>query len=100
MARRLKLNVRTDHKQKVWNPDKVMAEALAERAYFLDTNPKYKPYQQEINRLLDKAGSPENRMTILAVLMEAKLIELHTQLKRLNTILIKTRDSQIEGLQP
>lgn len=98
MARRLRLNVHADLKPMAWNPDKALDEALAERALFLERHPKYKPYQQEINRLLDKAGSPENRMTILAVLMEAKLIELHAQLKRLNTVLIKADAPRIQSL--
>lgn len=89
MARQLKLHISPERKPKVWDPEKVLAEALTERALFLENHPEYKPFQQKINMLLDKAGSPENRMTVLAVLMESKLIELHDQLKRLNAILTK-----------
>ena len=32
-------------------------------------------------------------MTVLAVLMEAKLVELHTQLKKLNAILVSINKS-------
>jgi len=89
MAHKLKLQIASDKSQGPWNPQKALADALAERALFLDNHPKYKPFQREINALLDKAGSPENRMTVLAVLMEAKLIELYEQLKHLNAILVR-----------
>lgn len=89
MARKLRLQIEPDKRPKSWDPEKALANALAERALFLENHPQYKPFQQKINMLLDKAGSPENRMTVLAVIMEAKLIELHEQLKRLNTILIR-----------
>lgn len=97
MAHQLKLHLRPDQGPKVWNPERALADALAERALFLENHPKYKPFQQEINLLLDKAGSPENRMTVLAVLMEAKLIELHTRLKQLNAILINTGASRVQS---
>jgi len=89
MAHQLRLQISPDKRPRSWNPEKMLADALAEKALFLDNHPKYKPFQRKIDTLLDKAGSSENRMTVLAVLMEAKLIELHEQLKRLNTILIR-----------
>jgi bacterioferritin (cytochrome b1) len=89
MVRNLKLQKKTDKKPESWNPEQVLAEALAERTIFLEKNPKYKKYQQEISTLLDKAGTPEKRMTVLAILMETKLIEMHQQLKHLNEILVR-----------
>jgi hypothetical protein len=91
MAHQLKLQISSNKRPTSWNPEKMLANALAERALFLDAHPEYKPFQREINMLLDKAGSSENRMTVLAVLMEAKLIELHMQLKRLNAILVQEK---------
>jgi hypothetical protein len=73
-----------------WDPQQALAEALTERNRFLEQNPDYIPYQQEINRILDKAGSAENRMTVLALLMEAKLVELHQQFKDLSHILMRS----------
>ncbi len=90
MAYKLRLQIAPDKNQGPWNPQQALADALAERALFLDKHPEYKPLQRDINALLDKAGSPENRMTILAVLMEAKLIELHEKLRCLNAILVRT----------
>jgi hypothetical protein len=66
-----------------------LADALAERALFLERHPKYKAFQKEINSILDKAGSSENRMAVLSMLMEAKLLELQKELRHLNAILLR-----------
>jgi hypothetical protein len=89
MAHQLTMQVKTDNLNRAWNPSEALAEAMAERALFLNKHPEYRSFQREIDRLLEKAGHSENRMTVLAVLMEAKLVELHTQLKRLNAILMR-----------
>jgi hypothetical protein len=68
----------------------MLADALAEKALFLENHPRYKTFQKEIDKMLDKAGGPENRMAVLAVLMEAKLLELQKELRHLNAILLKT----------
>ena len=90
MASKLKLQIAPERRPRTWNPEKALTDALAERALFLENNPKYKAFQNEINKMLDKAGSPENRMAVLAVLMEAKLLELQKELRRLNAILLDT----------
>lgn len=90
MANRLRLELSQRCHEAPWHPEKALADALTERAEFLNQHPHYRELQLEIDQLLDKAGSPENRMTVLAMLMEGKLIELHRQLKKLNRILIKT----------
>lgn len=72
-----------------WDPEKALAEALAEKAAFLNEHPEYIHYQNEIDRLLDKAGNAQNRMNVLAMLMEGKLIELQRQLHKLNHLLIE-----------
>ncbi len=86
MAHKLKLQISPDKIPSFWNPEKILTDALAERALFLENHPKYKKFQHEIDILMDKTGTSENRMTVLAVLLEAKLIELHKQLKHLNTM--------------
>jgi hypothetical protein len=84
------LQIKKDYRETLspWDPDRLLAEALAERALFLERYPQYIDYQQEIDGMLDRAGSPENRMAVLALLMEAKLIEMHDQLKDLNRLLL------------
>jgi bacterioferritin (cytochrome b1) len=89
MASKLRLQIEADKRTETWNPEKALAEALAERALFLENHPKYKTFQDQINKLLDKAGNAENRMAVLAMLMESKLLELQKELRRLNTILLK-----------
>ena len=87
MANRVRLPSSPRRHDAPWNPEAALAQALAEKAEFLNQHPEYREYQKEIDRLLDKAGSLENRMAVLAMLMEGKLIELHQQLKKLNGIL-------------
>lgn len=90
MANRLRFELPQRCHDAPWNPEKALADALTEKAEFLNQHPQYRELQKEIDQLLDKAGSSENRMTVLAMLMEGKLIELHRQLKKLNRLLIKT----------
>lgn len=94
VAHYLHINTSNRDTQEVWNPEQVLAEALAERAEFLKKYPEYQSFQNEIDSMLDKAGSPENRMNVLAILMEAKLIELHGQLRDLNRILLRVQDNK------
>jgi bacterioferritin (cytochrome b1) len=94
MASKFRLQIAPEKRSKTWNSEKALADALAERALFLETYPKYKPFQKEINKMLDKAGSSENRMAVLAVLMEAKLLELQKELRHLNSILLSMSDKE------
>jgi hypothetical protein len=89
MASKFKLRIASEKHPDIRNSEKTLTDALAERDLFLENHPKYKAFQNEINKILDKAGNPENRMAVLAVLMEAKLLELQKELRHLNTILIR-----------
>ena len=60
--------------------------ALKERDALLETRPDLKEFQKEIDRILDSAGGFENRMAVLAVMMEANLKELQKQILRLSFI--------------
>lgn len=88
MGRLLKINIGPKRNHEPWNSEEALSRALAERERFLTAYPQYHAYQREIDRTLDKAGSAENRMAVLALLMEAKLVELHHQLVLLNRILV------------
>lgn len=57
--------------------------AIRERDLFLEKNPHMEKYQREIDRHMRGAGSSENRMAILAMMMNAKLMELQEQCKAL-----------------
>jgi hypothetical protein len=89
MANRVRHPSSRRHQDDAWNSESALAQALAEKAEFLHQHPEYREYQREIDRLLDKAGTMENRMAVLAMLMEGKLLELHQQLQKLNGILIR-----------
>jgi len=89
MAHELKRQISPEKEPTSWDPEKVLADALAERALFLESNPQYRSFQREIDMILDKAGTSENRMNVLSMLMEAKLLELHEQFRHLNAILTK-----------
>lgn len=91
MAHYLQINTSNRNTREVWDPEQVLAEALTERAAFLKKYPEYQSLQDEIDNILDKAGSPENRMNVLAIMMEAKLIELHGQLRDLSRILLRAQ---------
>jgi hypothetical protein len=90
MANRLKFQLPDRAHDTAWDPEKALATALTEKMEFLDQHPQHRDFQQEIDRLLDKAGAPENRMTVLAMLMEGKLLDLRTQLQKLNRIVLKS----------
>jgi hypothetical protein len=73
-------------------PNERLSQAIAERDRFLERHPQYRPMQQQIDNLLEKAGTPENRMSVLALLMESKLMELHVRLQNLNRVLLSVHD--------
>ena len=89
MGRKLHLKRLPGPANQNWDPNQLLTEALAEKAEFLSKHPRHRKFQNEIDRILEKAGSPENRMTVLAILMEGKLIELHQELKKLNAIFLR-----------
>ena len=61
--------------------------ALAERAQFLQERPHLQAYQNEIDRLLDKSGNHQGRLAVLSTLMQAKLLEMQSNLCALNKII-------------
>ncbi len=89
MGHRIGINKTRKMPTHEWDPEQALAEALSERERFLKKYPNYYAFQREIDQILDKAGSSESRMTVLAILVESKLIELHHQLKKLNHILLR-----------
>ena len=66
-------------------------EARKERDRLLEEYPGLREYQKEIDRCLDNAGGAENRMAVLAVMIEAKLKELQDELSHLSVVLHAVR---------
>ena len=87
MAHRLKIDLATTISN--WDSEQALADAIAERSRFLEQYPQYQEYQREIDRILDKAGSADNRMAVLAMLIEGKLVEMSQQFRMLNGIFTK-----------
>ncbi len=90
MASRLKIKVNRASDRR-WDPERALANALAERNRFLEQYPHQRKLQAEIDRVLEKAGSPENRMAVLAFMLESRLTELQGHLQRLNRILMRSK---------
>ena len=51
--------------------------ALRERDAFLQQHPHLKAFQNEIDTLLDKSGNSKNRLAVLAMMIQGKLVELN-----------------------
>jgi dsDNA-specific endonuclease/ATPase MutS2 len=69
--------------------------ARKERDRLLKEYPDLREYQKEIDRCLDNAGSAENRMAVLAVMIEAKLKELQDELSHLSIVLQEIRNPDV-----
>jgi len=61
--------------------------ARQERDPLLEEHPGLKEFQKKIDRCLDNAGSSEKRMTVLGIMIEAKLKELRDELSHLSLLM-------------
>ena len=61
--------------------------ARQERDHLLEEHPELKEFQKKIDRCLDNAGSSEKRMTVLGIMIEAKLKELRDELSHLSLLM-------------
>lgn len=78
----------------VANPDRpapCLQAALEARERFLARRPDLRPFQEEIDRLINGAGDADNRMAVLEFLMESHLIRLKQSLTALAGLLEKNR---------
>ena len=67
--------------------------AREERDRLLDEYPDLREFQKQIDRCLDNAGSSENRMVVLGIMIEAKLKELREELAHLSSLMRQFRIS-------
>lgn len=58
-------------------------KAQRELDLFLEQHPELRKMQEEIDERLIAAGSVENRLNVLSIMIEGKLKELHEQLSAL-----------------
>ena len=56
---------------------KSLKTTLRERDAFLQQHPHLKAFQNEIDTLLDKSGNSKNRLAVLAMMIQGKLVELN-----------------------
>jgi hypothetical protein len=61
--------------------------ARQERDRLHNEHPNLKEFQKKIDRWLDNAGSPENRMAVLGIMIEAKLKDLRDELSHLSFLM-------------
>lgn len=61
--------------------------AREERDRLLEQHPDLKEFQKKIDRCLDNAGSAENRMAVLGVMIEARLKDLRDELLHLSFLM-------------
>ncbi len=67
--------------------------AREERDRLLDEYPDLREFQKQIDKCLDNAGSSENRMVVLGIMIEAKLKELREELSHLSSLMRQFRIS-------
>lgn len=63
--------------------------ARKERDRLLQQHPKLREFQKEIDRCLNHAGSFENRMAVLGIMIEGRLKDLQDQLASLSFLMRK-----------
>ncbi|GMQ79893.1 MAG: hypothetical protein BMS9Abin03_342 [Thermodesulfobacteriota bacterium] len=61
--------------------------ARQERDHLLNEHPYLEEFQKKIDRCLDNAGSSENRMAVLGIMIEAKLKDLRDELAHLSFLM-------------
>ena len=66
-----------------------LQRAVDERDRLLQAHPSLRPFQAKLDALLSKAGTTDNRMAVLSMMMQGKLSELGDQMQALNQALAK-----------
>ncbi len=89
MGREIKFNQPHRAEPESWDSEQALVRALYERDRFLEMNPQYMDFQREIDYIMSKAGNTENRMTVLAMLMEEKMGQLNKQFQKLSRVLLE-----------
>jgi uncharacterized protein YllA (UPF0747 family) len=70
---------------------KQLEEALKARDVFLKEHPHLQPFQDEIDRILERTAGFEKRMAVLALLIETKLYELKDAFANLHFVARKVQ---------
>ena len=86
MAELLRLNDRVDVGQSEVSSREILEDALEARARLLREHPHLQPYQDEIDRIMQKIPGFNERMAVLGVMMEAKIYELRDSVVELRSL--------------
>ncbi|MFZ0929070.1 MAG: hypothetical protein WAN11_10745 [Syntrophobacteraceae bacterium] len=70
-----------------------LEEALKAREQLLKDHPHLQSFQDEIDRILEKTVGFENRMAVLAFMIEAKLYEMRDSIAKLHAATLKVQGS-------
>jgi len=68
-----------------------LEEALKAREQFLKEHPDLQPFQNEIDRIMEKTVGFENRMSVLAFMIQTKLFELRDSITALRSATLKAQ---------
>jgi hypothetical protein len=68
-------------------------KARQERDHLLNEYPDLKEFQKKIDKCLENAGSSENRMAVLGIMIEAKLKELRDELSHLSVLMKQFKET-------
>jgi hypothetical protein len=83
-----------------WAKHAELDRALEAREQFLKEHSELGTLQDEIDRILEQAAGPEERMRVLAVEMEKNLREMNRLAKKLRTILELSFESLLQEAGP
>lgn len=64
-----------------------LRKAIARRDRFVAQHPHVKAYQAEIDALLDKAGNHQDRLAVLGMLMQGRLMEMQFAFNKLKKLM-------------
>ena len=68
-----------------------LEEALKARDKFLKEHPHLQPFQDEIDRIMEKTVGFENRMSVFAFMIQKKLFELRDSIAQLRSVTVKAQ---------
>lgn len=66
--------------------ESTLERALAARERFLGEHPHLRPFQAEIDDVLEKSGNHQGRLAVLGMLIQGKLLQLQLELVKLNRL--------------
>ena len=68
-----------------------LEEAIKAREKFLKEHPELQPFQDEIDRIMAKTVGFENRMSVLAFMIQTKLFQLRDSITELRAVTLKAQ---------